>query len=210
MNLALASDALRDMATVLQISDKSVTSIARKFHADLRRLVTLGFVSDSSILGDLRRLVKNAIADAYVEGLAEGDVSADEMSDDDALMIIELGDRQLEHVTNFVRDIRDAKNDKAAQRDILDRRLDLWTASVESAGAQGIASAKSNTMGTWQYGDSEHCATCAKLNGQRHRLKWFLSNGYIPREPGSQTLDCGGWACQCKIVDERGRQLLPA
>jgi hypothetical protein len=175
----------------------------------LRNLVTLGFVTDGSILGDMRRLVKDAVADAYIEGLAEGGIPADEMSDDDALMIVELSQAQLDHVTDFVRAIREAKDDKAAQRDILNSRVPMWAASIESAGAQGLASAKANAMGTWKLGKTEeHCETCQKLNGQRHRMKWFTSKGYIPRQPGSETLACHGFNCDCQVVDDSGQRLM--
>ena len=107
-----------------------------------------------------------------------------------------------------MRAVRAAKGDKAAQRDILDNRIDFWTRSIEAAGAQGVASAQANAMGTWVYGDTDHCSTCLKLNGQRHRVKWFVSKGYIPREPGSDTLECNGFRCQCRVVDDKGKQLL--
>lgn len=164
----------------------------------MRNLATLGFISDSSILADVRRTVKDAVADAYIEGLAEGGIPADEMSDDDALMIVELSYQQLDYVTDFVRAIRDAKDDKALQRDILDNRIDLWIRSIEAAGAQGLASAKSNEMVTWHYGDTEHCETCLRLNGQRHRRKWFASRNYFPRTPGA-ALECGGYRCMCSL-----------
>lgn len=161
--------------------------------------MTLGFVSDSSILGDTRRLIKDGVADAYIEGLKEGGIPADEMSDDDALMIVELSSNQLEYVTDFVRAIRDAKGDKQAQRDILDNRIDLWAASIEAAGMQGLASANANEMVTWKLGKTEeHCATCQKLNGQTHRRKWFADRNYFPRTPGAD-LECGGYNCDCSL-----------
>lgn len=210
-DFARAAVALTHAATALaacKASAPTVAGVVRKFHAELRNLVTLGFVSDSSILADMRRLVKQGVEDAYFAGLAEGGVSADEASADDALMVVELNTQQQDHITDFVRAIRAAKDDKAAQRDILNNRVNLWTASIEAAGMQGLASAKANAMGEWVYGDTDHCDTCAGLNGKRHRLKWFTSHGYIPREPGSRTLDCHGFRCQCRIVDADGNQLM--
>ena len=51
--------------------------------------------------------------------------------------------------------------------------------------------------------------TCADLNGQKHPLKWYREEGYIPQEAGSVTLDCGGWKCQCRVLGPDGEQLLP-
>jgi hypothetical protein len=35
-----------------------------------------------------------------------------------------------------------------------------------------------------------------------------LDKGYIPQQPGSETLACGGWNCDCQIVDDDGERLL--
>lgn len=200
-DLVRAALALERMGIALQfiLAEKSVASVARKFHASLRNLVTLGFVSDSSILADVRRLVKQSVEDAYIEGLKEGGVSADEISADDGMMIIELNQQQQDYVTDFVRAVRAAKGDRAAQRDLLDNRIDLWTRSVEAAGAAGLASAKANEMVTWKLGSTEeHCKTCNRLNGQRHRRQWFASRNYFPRTPGAD-LECGGFNCRCTL-----------
>lgn len=161
-------------------------------------MAVLGFTTSGSILADARRLVKDAVADAYIEGLKEGGIPADEMTDDDALMIVELSTTQLEYVTDFVKAIRAARDDKAAQRDILDNRINLWTQSIEAAGAQGLASAKSNEMVQWKYGETEHCETCERLNGQKHRRKWFADRNYFPQKPGA-AMECGGYNCQCEL-----------
>lgn len=181
------------------IGSKSIDQVSRRFHADLRGLATLGFVTDGSILADTRRLVKTAVEDAYFEGLKEGGVSPDEMDIEDAQNIDQLNLTQQEYVTAFVRAIRDAKGDRAAQRDILDNRIDLWTASIAAAGQAGLNSAKRNEMVTWHLGATEeHCSTCNQLDGQAHRRKWFDSRNYIPRKPGA-AMDCGGWRCLCTL-----------
>lgn len=165
----------------------------------MRGLATLGFVRDQSILADARRLIKNAVEDAYFEGLKEGGVSPDEMDVEDAQNIDQLNLVQQGYITAFVRAIRDAKGDRAAQRDILDNRIDLWTASIAAAGQAGLASAKRNEMVTWHLGATEeHCSTCAQLDGQAHRRKWFSSRNYFPRKPGA-AMDCGGWRCLCTL-----------
>ena len=59
-------------------------------------------------------------------------------------------------------------------------------------------------MLTWNLGNTErHCKTCVKLNGQRHRASWYISRGYIPRQPGAN-LACGGYFCDCRLVNDKG------
>src|SRR4030066_1384834 len=147
-DLVVAFSALEDMAIALGIAEKSVASVVRKFHAAWRNLVVLGFTSSGSILADARRIVKDAVGDAYVEGLKEGGVAFEDMDSDDDLMIIELTDQQTQYVTDFVKAVRAARGDKAAQRAILDR-VELWTARIEAAGMQGLGRAKKKVKGTW-------------------------------------------------------------
>jgi hypothetical protein len=77
--------------------------------------------------------------------------------------------------------------------------------------AQGKMMGEPERDGRWDLGATEeHCDTCANLDGKTHPLSWYIKNDYIPRQAGSKTLDCGGWRCDCKIVDPKtGRQLIP-
>lgn len=191
------------------LAEKSVAGVVRKFKANLRNVMTLGFISDKSILADLRRVVREGVTDAYTEGLREGGADPNDLADEDAQAIADLVNTQAQHTTDLAKAIRQAKSDKALQRDLLNVRLPLWVASIESAGNLGRASAQVNIMGTWKLGKTEeHCETCAKLNGKRHRLRWYIDNGLIPRQPGNENLQCGGWKCDCQVVDDKGRRLL--
>lgn len=59
----------------------------------------------------------------------------------------------------------------------------------------------------WVYGDTNHCPSCLKANGQRHRLKdWHLA-GLLPQNNGSKDLICGGFNCKCKLVRVTGSSL---
>lgn len=85
-------------------------------------------------------------------------------------------------------------------------RLQLYVASLRSWFSEWKMYGAKNVMLTWRYNPDieEHCTTCESLNGQRHRAKWFTDKGYIPRQPGSDTLECGGWNCACFFEDDSG------
>lgn len=197
--LDLMTQSLVEMSDVLAITEKSIASVARKFQAQLRGLTIISMTGGGSILADVRQAVKDGIENAYIEGMIEGGLTPDDVTADDAQMIDELNLTQQDFVTDFVKAIRQAQGDKAAQRDILDNRIPLWTASIEAAGMQGLASAKKNEMVTWHLGATEeHCKTCNQLNGQSHRRSWFASRNYFPQTPGA-SLECGGFNCQCTL-----------
>lgn len=204
MNLEQVAKALERMAVLLEIEIKSVSSVVRKFHADLRNLSVLAFVSGDSILSDTRQLVRTAIEDAYIAGLEEGGVDAEELENDDEIRIASLQAEQEDYITQFAKDARAAAKDKAAQRDILDNRINLWTATIQAAGQSGLNSAKANEMVTWRLGKTEEpCRDCTRLNGQSHRRKWFDERGLgTPGKPGQQT-ECGGYNCDCRLEPKK-------
>lgn len=200
MDLDLSADALAKMQLMLaelRPQERDIARVSARFHADLRNLAVLGFVSSGSILAGVRGLVKQAVKDAYVAGLEEGGVM--EVGPDDGMAIVELATQQLDHVTDFVRAIRAAQTDKAAQRDILDKRINLWQASIEAAGRAGLNSAKQNEMVEFRIKpgaapSDESCKTCKHLLGQQHRRKWVTEHGLDPA-PGNTNFECGCWQC---------------
>lgn len=74
----------------------------------------------------------------------------------------------------------------------------LWAnKSIMPIYNEGIMSADKNGTYTWVYGDTEHCADCKRLNGQVHRLRNWISRGWIPQ---SDKLECKGFYCKCRWV----------
>ena len=163
---------------------------------------------------------------AYQEGMREAGIT-----DPDAAMTQEDRDTvttwiaaQTAYAVGLAEAIAEAnampEGDKrdAAQANI-ERRIALWGASLavlQLAGqSAGNAKQKVDPMVTWKFDPTkEHCQTgegkmgCEQLDGQRHPLSWFTSRGYIPREPDSPTLACGGWECGCGLYDDEGQRLL--
>ncbi len=151
---------------------------------------------------------------AYTEGMKEGGIDDPEaeITDEDEAAIDAWTVTQLGFVGGFIdaaEATRSAEDRGAAQEAVLNR-LQLWIGSLRDIGSQGKASAQKNMMVTWVYGDTDHCDTCARLNGKRKRLSWFMKNGYRPQENGSETLDCHGFNCQCTLVNDDGDVVYPA
>ena len=89
-------------------------------------------------------------------------------------------------------------------------RAEGYTASLEGVYLQGKAYALGERPGVWRLGATEeHCSTCANLDGKTKPLRWYVDNGYIPRQAGSRTLECRGFHCDCGVYDpDTGEQLL--
>jgi hypothetical protein len=102
----------------------------------------------------------------------------------------------------------DKETDKRAE---VDRRIRHWVNGLRAwynEMKMRAINRKTSKMGTWEQGPTEEgCDTCGWLNGQRHTMNWYFSKGYIPRKPGA-SMDCGGYECLCKIVDDDGNRLI--
>lgn len=156
---------------------------------------------------DVRKLIRAYAERIYVSGIERGGITEIELSDEDEAAISAWIESQRGAVGGFADAVQRAAPDPAQYSGITARMM-LWVRAAEDLEAQGFASAKKNMMVTWRYGDTDHCETCQSLNGKRRRLSWFTSRGYYPRQVGSETLECGGWRCQCKLVDDSGKQVL--
>jgi hypothetical protein len=210
--------AARLAALSLQSATKSINEVTREYSNLLERLV-VDAANGNTTAGSITRQMREAIIEqgraVFLEGMREGGIKDPEaqLDEDDEKVISAWILSQARHLNDFADacvEVRKLTGDaRTAARDVMLGRVELWVQSLDTLGRQGTASAKENAPGTWQLGDTEkHCKTCAKLDGQRHRLKGFTSRGYIPQQPGSDTLDCGGWNCDCQIVDDDGKRLL--
>lgn len=153
-----------------------------------------------------------------IKGLADGGVAYDELEEDerrdvDLIRTVWIAS-QAEHIAGFAETLDRLDDPKLApeEREKLEaevkQRIEFWIASGVVLYGTAYANAQADQMGTWKYGDTEHCDTCLNLNGQRHRLSWYMKNGYIPRQPGSETLECKGYRCQCEVRSDSGNRLL--
>jgi hypothetical protein len=198
---------------------EAVNEVLHEYHDQLTNFVYETLNGHMTVI-DFRRshkaLIRMMAMDAFSEGMREGGIADPQswMDDYERESVKAWIADQVGYVDNFADAVAAAKS--ADERKAIIARVDLWVDALRSLGTQGEMSAKGNLPGTWEYDpNKEHCqahdgrVSCAWLNGQRHRLKWFLSKGYIPQQKGSLTLGCGGWQCGCKIAGDDGRVLAP-
>lgn len=197
---------------------KAIVGAVREYQSRLEEFVRRGlsgFYSQKEFVTKHSALITELALPAFLEGMKAGGVkdAADEITDEESAIVELWITEQISHVAEFALAVSDASKakgeDKQPARDAIDARVELWVRAMETLQAQGQAAAQKNMMVTWVYGDTDHCETCQSLNGKRRRWKWFTERGYIPQEPGSQSLECHGYNCQCKLVDDDGKQVMP-
>jgi len=207
---------------------KSVDGYVNAYVVAITEVVTDLFNGDAvrvDVGGVMRRLIASEAEGAYIQGMIESgefeneSEAEDALTDSDREIISTWQAEQKEHVKQFTLDAEEAARALAdgspnteAQAAIL-ARIDLWGLSLRDLASAGKMNALVNAKDpyvTWRYGDTDHCETCQMLNGKRERLSWFVEQGYIPQENASETLDCRGYNCQCELVNDRGKRVLPA
>jgi len=85
-------------------------------------------------------------------------------------------------------------------------RVDLWVSRYEDTKNEAILfySEKGQRL-RWVYGDTQHCETCAQLNGIVAFASEWETAGVQPQSPPNELLECQGWHCACTLepTDDR-------
>ena len=166
----------------------------------------------TSYRNEFNRTVNDAFTMAFVAGWADAGASA--LTDEAQSWLNGRIDQEVGFVESLFPQLKALRDDdEIPEDDKLDAahaHAEGYTNTLMGVYAQGKMMGEPERDGEWEYGDTDHCDTCADLNGQTHPLSWYLSNGYIPQQAGSDTLDCHGYNCQCRIKNPKtGAQLIP-
>lgn len=81
-------------------------------------------------------------------------------------------------------------------------RLELWKNSYSRVFELAKQMSCKNKKLLWQYGATEHCNSCRRLNGKVYRASTWQQMGIYPKSP---LLECGGFRCQCRLVPTKLR-----
>lgn len=135
---------------------------------------------------------------AYKDGLAAGGVD-DDLSSADRANIARIYAEQAAYVSDLSKAMYSGDLTIAN----FESRADMWAQKSLSAFYQaGLLEANGNGMYQWVLGNTEHCADCLRLAGQKHRLKEWHNSGWMPQ---GSNLECGGFRCQCELKRASGR-----
>lgn len=148
------------------------------------------------------------VVEAYTPAVEEGYISggSELPLDDDvndfltAAQSTELGNVDSLFVSlKALRDLGEVDADTEATK-----RADGYASSLDGVYNKAVLYGLGNKMLTFEGNDGEvSCATCQKLQGQRHKASWWIANDYVPPTGGG--LDCSaGGHCEHELVDDDG------
>lgn len=154
-----------------------------------------------------KRAATEAFGAAFEAGWVEG--GGDLPFDGEALTWFNARlDQEISFIEQLFDEVRDLKKDP--EFDYLEfsaSKADSYANTLAGVYNQAALMVGNNRMVTWVLGNTEkHCKTCSKLDGQSHRISWFMDRGYIPHTPGA-SMDCGGYNCDCRLVDKNGDEI---
>jgi len=176
----------------------------------------LTYLSGDESLTRFRNSYKRAVLEhfdsMFYSGYVAGGGQISQMSEDDRGWLLAKMNAELGYIDMLFQELKTLRKSQDISQNLAGiamQHAGMYARALDAVYSEGYARGARGEMGTWQYGSTEHCNTCAMLNGQRHPLEWFVDRGYIPQQPGSGSLDCGGWQCQCRIINDQGEQIIP-
>ena len=201
--LATKTEALWERVRVkaLQDYDNILTRIVSIFLNDVR--ISPG---SAEFAVEFSYAIETGLNEAWRLGLRENEA---EMTDEWQEIVDGIIDDERIHIPDFAEYLTIvASNAETVGEAITEARgrLSMWITRYTDVYNQALlASAEEKTKLMWVYGDTEHCDTCAALNGLVAYAREWDEAGLHPQSPPNERLTCGGWKCQCELVptDER-------
>lgn len=181
-----AGKAIQATRLDFEVAVEEMLAAARTEQMDRRRFGTV-----------LRALLRKYGTLAYRDGLIDGGLEDGELDDDDrATLAIALAE-QSQYVTGLGEVL--FKGDGISDAQAEGKPVLWFNKAIMPLYQAGRVSADKNGLYEFLLGDTEeHCDTCLRLAGQRHRLKDWAKRDLIP--PGDEDhFECGGWLCDCKL-----------
>ena len=170
----------------------------RRVLLSMTRDLYRGDISESEFVTQMADLIQQQLTRAWHEGMRTNGLDPVEDMEEDWLTILdEIILSEYNYVDAFAADIVDAWNRNQPWEPLL-ARAELWANRYNDVVNQAIMATKEQKL-KWIYGDTEHCETCAALNGiVAWASEWELS-GVEPQNPPNAALTCGGWKCKCRL-----------
>lgn len=169
-----------------------------------------GYLEAGGQIADFRERMATAVSRAYIETAdmayveGGGELPLDE---DTAAWAREQLNMQLGYVDGLFDDLKELRKSGGYDAGTTaNARADGYANALDGFANEARMRGSRNIMLTWHLGATEkHCKDCAKLDGQSHRISWYIDHGYIPRKPGA-AMECGGWNCDCSLTDKKGNE----
>lgn len=153
-------------------------------------------IDEFAFIDDFVGYIDNQFGRAWRAGARDVGINPNQFTDDDqsAFNAIVLAER--EFILSLAEDIVNARMNNASIEQFR-QRADMWANRYNDVVNQARVHFGGRQYLEWVVGPTEHCETCATLNGIVATADEWAASGWRPQ---GRELECGGWRCQCSLV----------
>jgi hypothetical protein len=153
-------------------------------------------VTEAEFVDRLAEVIDQQLTRAWNEGMRLNELDPSEMTDEQFAILQDIIASEYTYVDQFAADVASG-NYTLPQ---LQARAGVWANRYNDVVNQAkLETADLKDKYEWVYGDTEHCDTCAQLNGLVATAKEWEIAGIKPQSPPNDRLSCGGWRCKCEL-----------
>lgn len=204
---------LQQARGVLAELQGAYSTIRSVYRSDIAQAMTEYLASDkpsTSYKSRFNRAMLEAFSGAFYKGYEETASGLDDVDPDADAWLTGRQNSELGFIAELFASLKAARDefwrgeiDADDLRLLIQQRVNGYASSLDAVYNAGRMWGAKNRMLIWHLGSTkEHCKTCDRLNGARHRARWFVARNYIPRRPGA-SMDCGGYQCGCYFTDAK-------
>lgn len=144
--------------------------------------------------------IRYHIPQAWHAGAKECGVLPSELTQAERIALEQAIQYELQWIDGFAAAIMENSKADGGKLGPLVNRSKVWTGRWEGVKVKAMTMACKDRKLKWVLGPTEHCRSCLKLAGKIKRASYWNERGILPRVHKAPYLECGGWRCQCTLV----------
>ncbi len=204
--------------TVEHLSEDTLKAIKAAGYDGIRTVMSgaifgavFGYLSGTGYSTNPRNEMATAVSKAYIEAADAAYVEGGSelpLDEETAAWAREQIDAQMAYIDGLFDDLKELrKSGEFDAGEIATARAEGYASGLDGFYNEAVLRGSQNKIAYWRLGNTEkHCDSCLSLNGQGHRISWYIERDYIPRKNGC-ALTCGGWECDCTLEDRNGNEI---
>ena len=161
----------------------------------VRELYT-GEIDEFAFVDDFNGFIDNQFGRAWNEGAREMGVNPRQYTDDDIDALAKRISAEQDFMLQLGDDILNAREGGTPPLESFRARADSYANRYNDVRNEARVHFGGKKMLKWNVGPTEHCSTCAALDGTVASAEDWAASGYRPQ---GRMLECGGYHCQCSL-----------
>lgn len=171
------------------------------YKASLRPIVRAywsGVFDQQTFTEEMTFAIADGLDQAFAEGAKQCGILPEDYTDAENKALTDSIKKEQGHIGNLESFVFEHRKGEGKLGEAF-ARLNDWALRYTDVSNQAKALTCKDKKLEWRVGPTEHCRTCAKLNGKVKRASVWDSSGIRPQNPPNPLLVCKGFRCQCEL-----------